>query len=99
MRLLLLCALFLVLPGICRPAARANAPIVAAASDLKFALEDVAARFRSETGRDVRLVFGSSGNFYRQIEQGAPFQLFMSADEAFVLKLAAAGKTEDRGDR
>ena len=97
MRLLLLCALFLVLPGICRPAARANAPIVAAASDLKFALEDVAARFRSETGRDVRLVFGSSGNFARQIEQGAPFQLFLSADEGYIRRLAEKKLTVDDG--
>lgn len=78
--------------------AQHDVPAVAAASDLKFALEHAAADFRKATRRDVKLVFGSSGNFYRQIEQGAPFQLFMSADEALVLKLAAAGKTEDRGE-
>jgi molybdate transport system substrate-binding protein len=78
-------------------AAQTDAPAIAAASDLKFALEDAAAQFRKASGREVKLVFGSSGNFYRQIEQGAPFQLFMSADENLVLKLADAGKTEDRG--
>ena len=78
-------------------AASAAHPAVAAASDLKFALEDIAARFRSDTRREVRLSFGSSGNFFRQIEQGAPFQLFLSADEGFVLRLHEAGKTEDRG--
>ena len=78
-------------------AASADHPAVAAASDLKFALEDIAARFRSDTRREVRLSFGSSGNFFRQIEQGAPFQLFLSADEGFVLRLHEAGKTEDRG--
>lgn len=78
-------------------AASADHPTVAAASDLKFALEDIAARFRSDTRREVRLSFGSSGNFFRQIEQGAPFQLFLSADEGFVLRLHEAGKTEDRG--
>ncbi|MFN3829528.1 MAG: molybdate ABC transporter substrate-binding protein [Tepidimonas ignava] len=72
-------------------------PTVAAASDLKFALENVAALFERETGQRVRLVFGSSGNFYAQILQGAPFHLFMSADEAFVFKLADEGKTLDRG--
>ncbi|MGZ5170665.1 MAG: molybdate ABC transporter substrate-binding protein [Burkholderiales bacterium] len=72
-------------------------PAVAAASDLKFALEEMAAQFRISTARDVKLVFGSSGNFYRQIRQGAPIQLFLSADEGLVFKLAEAGKAEDRG--
>ena len=72
-------------------------PTVAAASDLKFALEDVAARFERDSGHKLRLVFGSSGNFYSQLLQGAPFQMFMSADESYVLKLADAGKTVDRG--
>ena len=72
-------------------------PTVAAASDLKFALDEVAARFERETGNKLRLVFGSSGNFYSQLLQNAPFHLFMSADEEFVYKLADAGKTVDRG--
>lgn len=72
-------------------------PTVAAASDLKFAIEEVAARFEKETGHKLRLVFGSSGNFKTQILQDAPFHLFMSADESFVYQLADAGKTEDRG--
>lgn len=73
-------------------------PIVAAASDLKFAITDIAARFEADTGRKVLLNFGSSGNFARQIQQGAPFEVFMSADEDFVFKLADAGLTRDRGD-
>jgi molybdate transport system substrate-binding protein len=79
---------------------RANAQAsatVAAASDLKFAIEEIAARFDKDTGSKLRLVFGSSGNFKTQILQGAPFHLFMSADENFVYQLADAGKTEDRG--
>jgi len=72
-------------------------PVVVAASDLKFALEEVAALHQKAGGSPVRLVFGSSGNFYRQILQGAPYQLFLSADENFVFQLADAGKTEDRG--
>ncbi|MFC7409725.1 MULTISPECIES: molybdate ABC transporter substrate-binding protein [Hydrogenophaga] len=70
---------------------------VAAASDLKFALEDVAAQFEKGTGQRLRLVFGSSGNFFTQIQQGAPFHLYLSADEAYVFKLADAGLTTDRG--
>lgn len=79
------------------PVMAQTTPTVAAASDLKFALEEVAAKFERETGNKVRLVFGSSGNFYSQILQGAPFQMYMSADEDFVFKLADAGKTVDRG--
>ena len=77
--------------------AEADSPAIAAASDLKFALEDIATRFRAETKREVRLSFGSSGNYFRQIGQGAPFQLFLSADEDFVFKLHDSGRTEDRG--
>jgi molybdate transport system substrate-binding protein len=74
-----------------------SAPPIAAASDLQFALDEVASAFRRESGADVRLVFGSSGNFARQIEQGAPFQLFFSADEALVFRLADKALTKDRG--
>jgi molybdate transport system substrate-binding protein len=72
-------------------------PTLAAASDLKFALEEAAALFERDTGQRLRLVFGSSGNFYSQILQGAPFGMFMSADEDFVFRLADAGRTLDRG--
>lgn len=89
------------LAGILLPAGTAQAqrdiPAIAAASDLQFALEDIAARFRAEGQNEVRLSFGSSGNYFRQIGQGAPFQLFLSADEDFVFRLHQAGKTEDRG--
>lgn len=77
--------------------ASAQAPTVVAASSLKVALEEVAAQFERQTGHRLRFIFGSSGNFYSQILQGAPFHLFMSADEDFVFKLADAGKTQDRG--
>lgn len=72
-------------------------PTVAAAADLKFALEEVAARYRAETAQEVRLIFGSSGSFAAQLRQGAPFQIFLSADEGFVFQLADAGLTIDRG--
>ncbi|MBY3313859.1 molybdate ABC transporter substrate-binding protein [Rhizobium laguerreae] len=72
-------------------------PNIAAASDLQFALEEIAAAFTRDTGQSVNLTFGSSGNFLRQIQQGAPFQMFLSADEGFVQQLAQAGKTEDGG--
>ncbi len=75
------------------PARAQDVPVVAAAADLQFALTEIAATFARETKREVKLIFGSSGNFFRQIEQGAPLQMFLSADEQFVLDLAAKGLT------
>ncbi len=74
-----------------------DAPLVAAAADLRFALDEIAAAFARETGRSVRIVYGSSGNFRRQIAEGAPFEVFLSADEAYVFALAKAGLTVDDG--
>ena len=78
--------------------AQTAAPVVAAASDLQFALEEIAAAFESETGMEVRLAMGSTGNFARQIREGAPFQIFMAADEQFILDLHRDGFTRDEGD-
>ncbi len=74
-----------------------DVPPIAAAADLKFALDELARDFQQQTGREVRLSFGSSGNFLRQIEQGAPFELFLSADEDYVFRLADKGFLVDRG--
>lgn len=82
--------------GLPRPAA-AQGALVAAASDLQAALPEVAAAFRRRTGHDVRLTFGSSGSFTQQILNGAPYQVFLSADEAYVQRLHAAGRTRDAG--
>ncbi len=72
-------------------------PVIAAASDLQFVLEEIAAAFAKATGQRVKIAFGSSGNFARQIRQGAPFQVFLSADEQYVLDLARDGYTKDEG--
>jgi len=72
--------------------------LVAAASDLQFALDEIVARFERDTGLDVRVTYGSSGNFARQIEQGAPFEIFLSADEAYALTLAGRGLARGRGE-
>jgi len=78
--------------------ARSDTPVVAAASDLQFAVTEIAQAFTAETGMSVRLSFGSTGNFSRQIREGAPFQIFMAADEQFILDLARDGFTVDEGD-
>ena len=67
---------------------------VAAASDLNYALKDLASRFEKKTGDQITLSFGSSGNLYSQIQGGAPYDLFFSADIAYPQKLAAAGLVE-----
>ena len=67
---------------------------VAAAADLQFAMEDVAARFQKETGKTAKLIYGSSGNFFQQIQNGAPFDMFFSANLDYPKKLEAAGLTE-----
>jgi molybdate transport system substrate-binding protein len=74
-------------------------PAIAAASDLQFALDGIATRFQKDSGRAVRITYGSSGNFTRQIAQDAPFEMFLSADEAYVFQLAAQNLTSDRGVR
>ncbi len=63
---------------------------VAAAADLNYALKDLASRFEQKTGNKVNLSFGASGNFYSQIQSGAPFDLFFSADADYPKKLAEA---------
>jgi molybdate transport system substrate-binding protein len=75
-------------------AAGADEITVAAAADLTFAFQQVAAKFEKETGNTVRLSFGSSGNFFSQIENRAPYDLFFSADLSYPKKLEAAGLAE-----
>jgi molybdate transport system substrate-binding protein len=74
-----------------------TAPTVAAASDLKFALEEIAANYKVDKGQEVRLVFGSSGVLWQQVKNGAPFGLLMSADEAYIDDLSKNGLTVDKG--
>ncbi len=73
--------------------ARAQDVTVAAAADLQAALPALAARFEKETGRTVRLTFGSSGNFFAQIQNGAPFDVFLSADIDYPRRLEKAALT------
>ena len=64
---------------------------IAAAADLNFALPEVAKAFEAQSGIKVVVSFGSSGNLFAQIQSGAPFDVFCSADMEYPLKLAFAG--------
>lgn len=65
---------------------------IAAASDLKFALDEIIADYRrSKPHDDIDVVYGSSGKFHTQIRQGAPYDLFFSADIAYPRELVKAG--------
>ncbi len=69
---------------------------VAAASDLKFALDDLVTEFNGKhPGIKVRVTYGSSGNFHAQIQNKAPFDLYFSADVSYPRKLAEAGLALD----
>lgn len=87
-------AVTVVAPG---GAKAAEPPVIAAAADLQFALTEVAEAFKAETGQEVKLAFGSSGNFARQIRQGGPFEVYLSADEQYVLDLARDGFAQGEG--
>lgn len=73
---------------------------VAAAADLQFALREIAQKYEQKSGNTVKLTFGSSGALAAQIENGAPFDVFFSADasypERLVKQKAADGKTLTR---
>jgi molybdate transport system substrate-binding protein len=77
----------------CRAAA-AQGLAVAAASDLQAALPAIASQFEKGTGVHVLLTFGSSGNFVAQIENGAPFDVFLSADIDYPRRLQQSGRAE-----
>ncbi len=65
---------------------------VAAASDLSFAFKEAAGRFEQQTGTRVKVTLGSSGNLFSQIQNGAPFDAFFSADIRYPQKLEESGQ-------
>lgn len=88
LRPLLLAALALLFAS----AVHAEKLTIAAAADLKFALDEIVASFKkSNPADDVQVIYGSSGKFYAQIQQNAPYDLYFSADIAFPRELARAG--------
>jgi molybdate transport system substrate-binding protein len=72
-------------------------PSIAAASSLNVALPEIADRFARDEGERVQLIFGASGTLARQIRDGAPFEIFLAADEEFPRRLSDEGLTRDPG--
>jgi molybdate transport system substrate-binding protein len=66
---------------------------VAAAADLHSVMDEVAANFHANTGANVKVIYGSSGDLLQQIQNGAPFDLFLSANADYPKKLDSAGLT------
>lgn len=75
----------------------ASPPTVVVAANMKPAMEEIHQQYKSATGQEFRIIYGASGNLTRQIQQGAPFNLFVSADENFPLALSKDGFTVDEG--
>ncbi len=70
---------------------RAEEITIAAASDLNFAFKELVSEYETASGNQVKLTLGSSGNFFAQIQNGAPFDLYFSADISYPKKLEEAG--------
>ena len=76
----------------CTEIASAGTITIAAAADLKFAMDEIVGQFNAQNrGEDVSVVYGSSGKFLTQIRQGAPFDLFFSADITLAQMLVKEG--------
>jgi molybdate transport system substrate-binding protein len=73
------------------PVAGAQTLRVAAAADLQYVLTDLAAQYEKQSGAKLAITYGSSGSFFAQIQNGAPFDLFLSADLDYPKKLVDAG--------
>ena len=67
---------------------------VAAAANLKFAMQEIAAQFRAQTEMEVNLVYGSSGNLSRELQNGTPFDMFFSANLDYPKELETSGLIE-----
>jgi molybdate transport system substrate-binding protein len=68
--------------------------IVAAAADLSSPLQEISTSFQKQTGVHVKLSFGASGTLTQEIQQGAPFDVFLSADMDYPRQLIASGKAD-----
>ena len=77
------------------PQSKQGELVVAAAADLSSALKEISDEFQKKTGISVKLSFGSSGALTQQIQNGAPFDVFFSADMDYPRQLIAAGAADE----
>ena len=77
--------------------ANAQQATMVVAANMKPAMDEIYQQYKMAGGQDLRIIYGSSGNLARQIQQGAPFNLFVSADESFPMALHRQGLTVDEG--
>lgn len=84
-------------PGTARAASPAagGGILILAASDLQYALPEIAKAYEAATGRKVTISLGSTGTFASQIENGAPADLFFAADQSFIEQLQGKGFVRD----
>jgi len=91
----LLCAFVPLAAGIASASALAGEVQVAVAANFTAPVQAIAADFEKDTGNKVVASFGATGQFYAQIKNGAPFEVFLAADDATPARL----ESEGLGDR
>lgn len=89
-RIVLLATAFIALLSSCRKP-KAEGIVIAAASNMQYALKDITAAFTAESGIPCQLVLGSSGKLTAQIKEGAPYDIFLAADMKFPQELYSSG--------
>ena len=87
LRPLTLCLVFFCFIVLSFPARTAEAPVIAVAANMTYAMTELIEQFQAQTGGRIRVSYGSSGNFTRQLLQGAPYELFLSADKKYAEQL------------
>ncbi|MCP4780272.1 MAG: molybdate ABC transporter substrate-binding protein [Hyphomicrobium sp.] len=92
--MLAMCALLMASGTLTRQVHAESIPVVAAAASMRYAMDDIAATFERRTGQRVRFTYGATRSLMHQIENGAPYELFLAADEESVWRLADKKRTE-----
>ena len=87
----------LILLTVTGPAVASDSPLIAVASGMQFAIREIAAAFEQDTEIEVRITLGASGKLFRQIENNAPFEMFIAADDSLVQNLETANRTRGPG--
>ena len=87
----------LILLTVTGPAVASDSPLIAVASGMQFAIREIAAAFERDTEIEVRITLGASGKLFRQIENNAPFEMFIAADDSLVQNLETANRTRGPG--